>query len=111
MIFLIPFILSELLNAYIDRKERDRGSVMDRTRQDAWTEDEDTLLAEIVLENMRHGRTQLEAFKQAGDALLRTAAACGFRWNATVRKKHMEAITRAKNNRKQSMKNISILNE
>lgn len=76
---------------------------MNRPRQDAWTKDEDVLLAEIVLRHIRDGRTQLEAFKQAGEALSRTAAACGFRWNATIRKNHLDAIDHAKNNRKQMM--------
>lgn len=78
---------------------------MNRSRQDSWTKEEDIILAEIVLENMRQARTQLEAFKQAGETLSRTAAACGFRWNATVRKKHSEAISNIKNNRKQPFEN------
>ncbi|MEI3606735.1 RsfA family transcriptional regulator [Pseudogracilibacillus sp. SE30717A] len=76
---------------------------MNRPRQDAWTKDEDILLAEIVLRHIRNGKTQLEAFKKAGEALSRTPAACGFRWNASIRKKHSEAINLAKNNRKQSI--------
>ncbi len=76
---------------------------MNRPRQDAWTKDEDILLAEIVLRHIREGKTQLEAFKHAGEALSRTSAACGFRWNASIRKKHSEAIHAAKDNRKQSM--------
>src|SRR5690625_2178116 len=76
---------------------------MNRSRQDAWTKDEDVLLAEIVLRHIRSGKTQLEAFKQAGEALSRTPAACGLRWNATIRKKHTEAINMAKNSRKQSL--------
>ncbi|MBO1003527.1 RsfA family transcriptional regulator [Pseudogracilibacillus auburnensis] len=85
---------------------------MSRPRQDAWTKDEDVLLAEIVLKYIRNGRTQLEAFKQAGEALSRTAAACGFRWNATIRKKHTEAINMAKNNRKQSLiEKVSTINK
>src|SRR5690625_2805073 len=76
---------------------------MNRPRQDAWTKDEDLLLAEIVLRHIRNGKTQLQAFKQAGKALSRTPAACGFRWNATIRKKHVDAINLAKDNRKQSI--------
>lgn len=76
---------------------------MNRPRQDAWTKDEDILLAEIVLRHIRSGKTQLEAFKKAGEALSRTPAACGFRWNASLRKQHTEAINSAKNNHKQSL--------
>jgi len=50
---------------------------MSKKRQDGWTKDEDTMLTEIVLRHIRTGKTQLEAFKQAGEALSRTAAACG----------------------------------
>src|SRR5690625_2591676 len=75
---------------------------MNKTRQDAWTKDEDLLLAEIVLRHIRDGKTQLEAFKQAGEALSRTPAACGFRWNATIRKQYAEAINQAKQKRKQT---------
>ena len=50
---------------------------MNRPRQDAWTKEEDELLADIVLGHIRSGKTQLEAFRQAGEALSRTPAACG----------------------------------
>lgn len=73
---------------------------MNTTRQDAWTKDEDTLLAEIVLRYIREGRTQLEAFKEVAKRLSRTSAACGFRWNATIRKQYAEAIQFAKETRK-----------
>lgn len=69
-------------------------------RQDAWTKDEDILLAETVLRYIREGKTQLEAFKKVGNMLSRTSAACGFRWNATLRKHYEEAIQLAKSNRK-----------
>lgn len=58
------------------------------TRQDAWTEEEDKILAETVLRYIRDGKTQLEAFKMVAEHLSRTSAACGFRWNATLRKKN-----------------------
>ncbi|MGN8645117.1 RsfA family transcriptional regulator [Gracilibacillus sp. HCP3S3_G5_1] len=73
---------------------------MQGNRQDAWTSDEDILLAETVLRHIREGKTQLEAFKEVGEKLSRTSAACGFRWNATLRKQYDEAIQLAKQNRK-----------
>lgn len=73
---------------------------MNTTRQDAWTKDEDTLLAETVLSYIREGKTQLEAFKEVAKRLSRTSAACGFRWNASVRKKYDHAIQFAKQERK-----------
>lgn len=77
---------------------------MNATRQDAWTKDEDILLAETVLRHIRQGKTQLEAFKEVAKQLSRTSAACGFRWNATIRKNYHDAIQQAKEERKQGTK-------
>ena len=68
---------------------------MATTRQDAWTDDEDLLLAEVVLRHIREGGTQLSAFKEVGKNLSRTPAACGFRWNSYVRKQYKERIEEA----------------
>lgn len=73
---------------------------MAKTRQDAWTEDEDILLAETVLMYIREGKTQLEAFKKVAEQLSRTSAACGFRWNATIRRQYENAIELAKEEKK-----------
>ncbi|MGM8211849.1 RsfA family transcriptional regulator [Virgibacillus sp. W0430] len=73
---------------------------MNSTRQDAWTKDEDLVLAETVLRYIREGKTQLEAFKEVASRLSRTPAACGFRWNATIRKQYEDAILIAKEERK-----------
>ncbi|WP_156290438.1 RsfA family transcriptional regulator [Oceanobacillus salinisoli] len=74
---------------------------MNETRQDAWTKDEDVILAETVLRYIREGKTQLEAFREVAAQLSRTPAACGFRWNATIRKQYQDAIELAKEERKQ----------
>ena len=50
---------------------------MATTRQDAWTDDEDLLLAEVVLRHIREGGTQLSAFKEVGKNLSRTPAHVG----------------------------------
>lgn len=71
------------------------------TRQDAWSEDDDLLLAEVTLRHIREGGTQLSAFEEVGYRLRRTAAACGFRWNSLVRKKYESAIQIAKAQRQQ----------
>lgn len=73
---------------------------MTTLRQDAWTQDEDLLLAEVVLRHIRDGSTQLAAFEEVGKKLSRTAAACGFRWNSAVRKQYKSAIEIAKKQRK-----------
>ena len=75
--------------------------MMMKTRQDAWTEENDLLLAETVLRHVREGSTQLNAFEEVGDKLNRTSAACGFRWNAVVRHQYEKALQLAKKQRKQ----------
>ncbi|GAA3321187.1 hypothetical protein GCM10020331_035890 [Ectobacillus funiculus] len=72
-----------------------------KTRQDAWTTEDDLLLAETVLRHIREGSTQLKAFDEVGDKLDRTSAACGFRWNAEVRQNYEEAVQIAKRQRKE----------
>ena len=73
---------------------------MQNNRQDAWTQEEDQLLGEIVLQYIEEGKTQLQAFSEAGEQLSRTPAACGFRWNATLRKQYEKDIQQAKKNRR-----------
>ncbi|WP_339148105.1 MULTISPECIES: RsfA family transcriptional regulator [unclassified Sutcliffiella] len=72
-----------------------------KDRQDAWSEENDLLLAETVLRHVREGSTQLNAFEEVGDKLNRTSAACGFRWNAVVRHDYEKALQLAKKQRKQ----------
>lgn len=71
-------------------------------RQDAWTPDDDLLLAEVTLRYIREGGTQLQAFEEVAEKLGRTSAACGFRWNSTVRKNYESAITLAKGQRQKN---------
>ncbi|MBS2970909.1 RsfA family transcriptional regulator [Metabacillus sp. KIGAM252] len=77
---------------------------MMKQRQDAWSEENDLLLAETVLRHVREGSTQLNAFEEVGDKLNRTSAACGFRWNAVVRHQYEKALQLAKKQRKQKMR-------
>lgn len=72
-----------------------------KVRSDAWTHEDDLLLAETVLRYIREGGTQLQAFEEVGDKLNRTSAACGFRWNAEIRKQYEQAIQIAKKQRKE----------
>lgn len=77
---------------------------MTKVRQDAWSKENDLLLADTVLRHIREGGTQLKAFEEVGDKLNRTAAACGFRWNAIVRDQYHQAIEIAKKQRKERKK-------
>lgn len=80
---------------------------MAKVRQDAWSHEDDLLLAETVLRHIREGSTQLHAFDEVGDKLNRTSAACGFRWNAEVRAKYDSAIDLAKRQRKEKKRAMS----
>jgi len=101
----------------LDKNKKKKGGTGMKVRQDAWTEEDDLLLAETVLRHIREGSTQLLAFEEVGDKLNRTAAAVGFRWNAIVRHKYEQAIQLAKKQRKElkraqamkSAKNVSKL--
>jgi prespore-specific regulator len=84
---------------------------MTSVRQDAWTQEEDLLLAEVVLRYIREGGTQLRAFEEVGRRLSRTAAACGFRWNSYVRKQYKEEIELAKRQRKERKKEAAASND
>lgn len=90
---------------------------MVKVRQDAWSHEDDLLLAETVLRHIREGSTQLNAFDEVGDKLNRTSAACGFRWNAEVRNKYINAIDLAKRQRKEMKRsqakqdNIKVLSQ
>jgi prespore-specific regulator len=75
-----------------------------KVRQDAWTDENDLLLAETVLRHVREGSTQLNAFEEVGDKLNRTSAACGFRWNAVVRHRYEKALQLSKKQRKQKQR-------
>lgn len=85
-------------------KNTRRDDFMSPTRQDAWSQDEDLLLAEVVLRHIREGGTQLQAFEEVGKHLTRTSAACGFRWNSFVRKQYKSGIELAKKQRKELKK-------
>lgn len=80
---------------------KELNKLVAKVRQDAWTNEDDLLLAETVLRHIREGSTQLNAFEEVGDILNRTSAACGFRWNAEVRGKYVQAIELAKRQRKE----------
>jgi prespore-specific regulator len=73
---------------------------MKTVRQDAWTVEDDNVLADIILRHIRTGSTQLTAFQEAGVKLGRTQAACGFRWNGVVRKAYAAQIEIAKAERR-----------
>lgn len=67
-----------------------------KERKDSWSTNDDSLLSKVVLDYIRSGKTQLQAFEKVSEALGRTAAGCGFRWNSTVRHNYVKEIEAAK---------------
>lgn len=54
-------------------------------RIDAWTHEDDVVLADTVIDTVSKGGSQLNAFDLASKKLGRTPRACGFRWNHYLR--------------------------
>ena len=74
-----------------------------KRRKDQWTLADDEKLAEIVIQTVQNGRTQLEAFEQASQQLNRTKQACGFRWNKTLRTQYGQVLNSVRKRPKQLM--------
>ncbi|SDM30179.1 prespore-specific regulator [Paenibacillus sp. OK060] len=78
-------------------------------RKDSWDVEADLFLAQTVLQHIESGSTQLRAFEEASEKLKRSKAACGFRWNGSLRKKYEDAIRKAKEIRNQNKSDGSIV--
>lgn len=75
-----------------------------KRRKDQWTADDDEKLAEIVIQAVQNGKTQLEAFAEAATVLNRTKQACGFRWNKTLRQQYGQMLNSVRKRPKQLMR-------
>ncbi|MER2105463.1 MAG: transcriptional regulator [Solibacillus sp.] len=75
-----------------------------KRRKDQWTTTDDERLAEIVIQTVQNGRTQLEAFEEAAGVLNRTKQACGFRWNKTLRHQYGQMLNNVRKRPKQLMR-------
>lgn len=75
-----------------------------KRRKDQWTAEDDEKLAEIVIQFVQNGKTQLEAFEEAAKVLNRTKQACGFRWNKTLRSQYGQMLNNVKKRPKQLMR-------
>lgn len=76
----------------------------EKRRKDQWTAADDERLAEIVIQTVQDGRTQLEAFDEAAAILNRTKQACGFRWNKTLRHQYGQMLNSVRKRPKQLMR-------
>ncbi|GAV11321.1 hypothetical protein [Paenibacillus sp. NAIST15-1] len=77
-------------------------------RKDKWSNQENILLAQTVISHISKGSTQLNAFDEVAEALNRTPAACGFRWNSEVRNDYKNEIRQAKTERAKLKGNKSV---
>lgn len=75
-----------------------------KRRKDQWTATDDEKLAEIVIQSVQNGKTQLEAFEEAAQVLNRTKQACGFRWNKTLRQQYGQMLNSVRKRPKQLMR-------
>ncbi|MEK4228633.1 transcriptional regulator [Solibacillus sp. FSL H8-0538] len=75
-----------------------------KRRKDQWTVADDEKLAEIVIQAVQNGKTQLEAFEAAALVLNRTKQACGFRWNKTLRLQYGQMLNSVRKRPKQLMR-------
>lgn len=75
-----------------------------KRRKDQWTAEDDEKLAEIVIQAVQNGKTQLEAFAEAANVLNRTKQACGFRWNKTLRTQYGQMLNSVRKRPKQLMR-------
>lgn len=82
---------------------------MSKVREDAWTEKEDQLVVETVIQHIANGLTQLQAFQELEDKLGRTSNAIGYRFNAFLRQQNREIVQRAKEIRRQRRKSDAII--
>jgi prespore-specific regulator len=70
-----------------------------------WTEDEDLLLAEILINHAKTGEDQARAFEIASQKLSRTSAACAYRWRITVKKTFEQEYLEAREKGVQNINN------
>lgn len=67
-----------------------------KERKDAWNTKSDETLAKIVLKHIEQGKSQQQAFQEAGEQLGRSKNACDWRWNKILRSHYETAVEIAK---------------
>lgn len=87
---IFPHIISNILTRGSDQMVLHKGK---------WSEEEDQLLADKVIQYAVKGKSQLEAFKDVAEEIKRTSAACGYRWNAKLRDNFQKDLQQAKKER------------
>lgn len=88
-------------------KTSNSKEVIVKNRHDAWTHEEDMLLAKTVVKHIKDGSTQTAAFNEISDKINRTPAACSYRWNAEVRKEYAHDIELAKKKYKENKRKLN----
>ncbi|MCQ6529871.1 Rha family transcriptional regulator [Bacillus mycoides] len=67
-----------------------------RVRYDSWSENENELLASVMLKHIRKGNTTGKAYKEVGRKLRRTPDACRAQWNRTLRPIYADEAQKAR---------------
>jgi prespore-specific regulator len=83
------------------------------TKQDnrSWTDDEDLMIAEAMLNQIRKNLNREEVLEELGKKFGRTSGAVGFRWYSKIRKQYKQAVEIAKKAAKNSLKLENIAKE
>lgn len=67
-----------------------------KVRSDIWTDEQDIILAEVMLRHIRNGSKLGLAYEEAANLTGRSSAGTNFRWQSVVKKKYASAIEIAK---------------
>lgn len=81
---------------------------MEKTRSNAWDQQEDYRVKDIVINAIKSGHTQLHAFSEAAKELGRSSSAVGFRWNAMLRSQYADEVAKAKEARQRVERRIEV---
>ncbi|MGF7535070.1 hypothetical protein AAGG74_15475 [Bacillus mexicanus] len=77
----------------------------ERHKYRSWTDEEDSIVKDVVFEKVKNGETQLIAFEELGEKLDRSPSSIAFRWNSKLRKLYKDEFKKAKELRKLSGSN------
>lgn len=74
----------------------------ERQKYRSWTDEEDLIVRDVILEKVKNGETQLVAFEELSEKLDRSPSSIAFRWNSKLRKAYKDDFKKAKEFRKKS---------
>lgn len=70
-------------------------------RYDGWTEEQDRIVIDGIIDGISEGKSQLRCFEEIGERIKRSPAAVGFRWNKVLRHEHNKKVAESKMQQRQ----------